>query len=152
MLEADYLERDLQGAAEAEGAEVVKDAIAQVVHRTAPPEALIAWIDELRDPEVFPLPDAEVPAGFIHDFEADTEMAGGTPAARDADDGDDVPIDAPGAHAGGSDDDDASDYLFSATRRRRAEEEDGDPDADLGDKVVPVAAAKAPKPSSSNRP
>jgi len=153
MLEMEGLEQDLKGAAETEGADVVADALAQVAHRTAPPEALMAWIDELRDPEIHPVQDVEPATGFIHDFEADTEMAGGTLAVHD-EGGDDVPVadKVPGAGAG--DDDDASDYLFSATRRRRAEEDDdeGTPPGEGGDKAKPAVTAKAPKPSSSKKP
>jgi len=154
MLEMENLEQDLQGAAETEGADVVRDALAQVTHRTAPPEALIAWIDELRDPEIHPVQDVEPATGFIHDFEADTEMAGGTLAVHDGD-GEDLPVADEVPHAGGGDDDDASDYLFSATRRRRAEDEEddeGSPAGEGGDKVKPAATTKAPKPSSSNKP
>ena len=155
MLEMENLEQDLKGAIETEGADTVQDAIAQVANRTAPPEALMAWIDEMRDPEIHPAQDLEPATGFIHDFEADTVKAGGTLAVHD-EAGDDVPAaDKTPGTGGGDDDDDASDYLFSATRRRRAEDEEddeGSPAGEGGDKVKPAATTKAPKPSSSNKP
>ena len=152
-LEMENLAADLKAAEQTEGVEAVDDALAQVANRTAPPEALMAWIDEMRDPELLPAQDVEPATGFIHDFEADTEFAGGSlDVHRDDGNGDD-PSAAADKVATPYNDDDASDYMFSTTRRRRAEDDDeGSPPGEGPEKVQPATAAKAPKTSSSKKP
>ena len=114
----DRIEADLKGAIQAVGEDEVAAALAQVATGQARPEELLAWIDELRDPELESHAQEETPLGFLHDFEADTEIAAGeTEAKADTVDADEAVADQVGSGSGGgfAEDDDAH-YLFSAVR------------------------------------
>lgn len=108
---------DIAGAIEAAGPEETGAAVALVQAGKAAPEALLAWIDDLRDPEQH-APDvdpAEQQQGFVPDFLMDTEIAGGamdTPP-RAGNDAAEAPPAAPD-----------DDYFFSAVRRRRRDDDE----------------------------
>jgi hypothetical protein len=147
-LDMEDLDKDLKGAVDSEGAEVVADALAQMAEGTAHSHELMAWIDDLRDPDRHD-PEPVVPDGFLHDFEADTELAASALEVPT----DDIPPAAPEIEdtAGGNDDD--ADYFFSATRKRKlgeGDEEDGD-DKPVEGEAKP-AAVKAPKTKTTKNP
>lgn len=152
------------------GEREVEEAVAQVVSGKAEPEALLAWIDDVRSLRPRP-PGADVAAddepalGFLHDFDADTEMAYedtiGGPEAPEADDAPQVAT-APAFF------DTDPDYFFSATRRKAAlgEDDDADPDhgggggggddgkprdGKAGGKGTPRAAAPPPRATTRRR-
>lgn len=146
-LDMENLDKDLKGAVDTEGAEVVADALTQLAQGHAHSHELMAWIDDLRDPDRHD-PEPVVPDGFLHDFEADTEFAAGKLEVPT----DDTPPAAPEIEDTGAGDDDA-DYFFSATRKRKAGEDD---DEDGDDKPVEgeakPAAVKAPKTKTTKKP
>ena len=150
MLELEDLDKDLKGAVETEGPEVVADALAQIAAGSAHSKELMAWIDDLRDPDRHDPAAPVIPDGFLHDFEADTERAGGA-----LDDPKNMEGDAPPVAAadntdtsGGNDDD----YFFSATRKRKLEGDEDDEGEAPADGEVKPAAVKAPKVKTTKNP
>lgn len=151
QLDMEKLDKDLKGTRAAEGTEVVTEALAHLATGHVNSQELMAWIDDLRDPDLKD-PEPVVPDGFLHDFEADTEFAGGAledPSGK----ADDSPP-APGAEntdtSGGNDDD----YFFSTTRKRNlGDDDDGDGDGETpADGEVKPAAVKAPKTKTTKKP
>jgi len=128
-------QEDLRGAVDAAGAGEVADAVAQVARGDAKPEALMWWIDELRDADRHDQPDdiADRQEGIVPDFIPDTQRAGGAqdvhdPHATDARD------DATAASETATASEEDADYFFSAVRKRAqdADEPEGNPDDDGG--------------------
>lgn len=145
-LDMENLDKDLKGAVDSEGAEVVGDALTQLAQGHAHAHELMAWIDDLRDPDRHD-PEPVVPDGFLHDFEADTEFAAGKlEVPTDA-----TPPAAPDIEDTGAGDDDA-DYFFSATRKRKPGEDDEDGDDKPVEGEAKPAAVKAPKTKTTKKP
>lgn len=71
------MQDELAGAVQAAGPEEVGAAIGQVLSGEARPEALLEWIDDLRDPErhVDVTEPGDEQTGIVPDFVADTERA-----------------------------------------------------------------------------
>lgn len=140
-LDMENLDKDLKGAIDSEGAEVVADALKQLATGAAHSHELMAWIDDLRDPDRHE-PAPVVPDGFLHDFEADTEIA--------ADVGDDAPpVAADNTDTSGGDDD--ADYFFSAVRKRQLAEDGDDGDEAPVDGEVKPAAVKPEKAKTTKK-
>jgi len=106
---------DIAAAVDTAGPEEAGAALPQVQFGAASSEALLQWIDDLRDPEprasdTDPVDQQE---GVIPDFIKDTELASGAadtpPSAGNAEIETPPPAD--------------DDYLFSAIRRRRLEDD-----------------------------
>lgn len=69
---------ELEGAVKAEGIDEVEEAMAEVVTGVAQPEALLEWIDDLRDPEEqVETEDDNLERSFTMDFVPDTARDGG---------------------------------------------------------------------------
>jgi hypothetical protein len=104
------------------GEETVADAMGQVVTGRAEPEALLAWIDDLREiRRPTPVVVDDPAPGFLHDFAADTEQA----LATDAPEGTEAAPDPPPApHADRGIVDVDPDYFFTPARRRSLEDLD----------------------------
>ncbi|HEX3473547.1 MAG TPA: hypothetical protein VHT91_00825 [Kofleriaceae bacterium] len=106
---------DIAAAVETAGQEKTDAALAQVQSGVASPEALLVWIDDLRDPErqASDVDPADQQEGVIPDFIKDTQLASGAadapPSAGNA--GIETP---PLAD---------EDYFFSAIRRRRVDDD-----------------------------
>ncbi len=151
QLDVEKLDSDIKGTKTAEGRELMNDALAQLASGHVNSQELMAWIDDLRDPDLKD-PAPEIPDGFLHDFEADSEFAGGAledPSGK-ADDAP-PPVAADNTDTSGGNDDD---YFFSATRKRNLAEDDGDEDGDgeaPKDGEVKPAAVKAPKTKTTKK-
>ncbi len=135
MLDLESLDTDIKGAVDSEGAEVVADALAQIATGHAHNQELLAWIDDLRDPRLR-APEPVVPDGFLHDFEADTEYAGGALDDPNGVQDDPPPVSTETTDTSGGDDDA---YFFSATRKRKLEGDEDDGDAPADGEVKPAA-------------
>lgn len=144
-LEMENLDRDLKGAVDTEGTEVVIDALTQLATGHAHSHELMAWIDDLRDPDRQD-PEPQLPEGLLHDFVADTELSAG--ALEVPGGGDDAP---PVATENTDTSTDDADYFFSATRKRKLEEDGEDEEAPADGEVKP-AAVKAPKVKTTKKP
>lgn len=100
----DQLPDELEGAVRAEGADKVAEAVLEVQTQVARPEALLAWIDEARDPEEQQEhEDDNLERSFTVDFIPDTARDGAATENPPADD-----------------------FIFSANRRAPVEDDDGD--------------------------
>lgn len=106
---------DIAAAVETAEPEVTGAALAQVQSGAASPEALLVWIDDLRDPEqrASDVDPADEQEGVIPVFLKDTQLAGGAadtpPPAGNAE------IETPPLGD--------EDYFFSAIRRRRPDDD-----------------------------
>ncbi len=128
---------EVEAAVKAAGPDETAAAIAAVVQGEASPEALLAWMDDLRyhDKGTLVDPEQKEEEGYQLDFIADSKHAGGAvdspspPAAETV-------VDSP---PGG---DDFADYFFSATRRKNLAEDGELPDPDASDPVVETEAPK----------
>ena len=149
QLDMENLENDLKGAVDTEGPEIVADALAQLATGHAHSQELMAWIDDLRDPTPRD-PEPVTPDGFLHDFEADTERAGGALDDPTGMQDDAPPIATDHTDTSGGDDDD---YFFSATRKRKLGGDDDDDEGDApADGEVKPAAVKASKVKTTKNP
>ena len=132
----DELHRQLQSAVDAAGRDDVDQAIEEVVTGQAKPEALMWWIDDLRDPERHEQPDklADLQEGVVPDFIADTEFAGGALDVHDelADDNA-VFFAGSGEQSQVPDSDADADYFFSVIRKRQRGDGDDEDSPDEGD-------------------
>ncbi len=99
----DALEDELKGAERAEGEERVAQAVLEVQVGIAQPEALLEWMDDLRDPEVQEKEDDNLERSFTMDFIPDTARDN---AATETPPGDD--------------------YMFFSANRRTPFEDDDD--------------------------
>lgn len=150
QLDTEKLGTDITSTIAAEGHEIVADAIGQLASGHVNSQELMAWIDDLRDPDLKD-PEPVVPDGFLHDFEADTERAGGSLDEPSATDDDAPPAATETTDTSGGDDDD---YFFSTTRKRNVGEDDGDDEGDgekPADGEVKPAAVKAPKTKTTKK-
>lgn len=126
------LNRQLQEASRAAGSEEVQAALEQVMVGEAKPEALLAWMDELRDPEErhVEVDPAELQEGFVPDFIADTKMAGGTLDLHDptGEQKDSMFFAAAkqSGEVGAVDSDADADYFLSVIKKRRGDPDDSD--------------------------
>ena len=127
------LNRQLQEAARAAGNDDVEAALAQVKSGDATPEALLDWMDDLRDPEERneDIDPAEVQEGFVPDFIADTEMAGGSLDLKDpTNEAKDAMFFVAAAKQSGEvgavDSDADADYFLSVLKKRRGDPDDSD--------------------------
>ena len=97
QIQFEQMSDELAGATRADGAENVAEAVAEVSLGQARPEALLAWIDDLREPEEQhgdAVEDDNLERSFTVDFIPDTARDGGAQESP------------PG-----------EDYMFSAVRR-----------------------------------
>lgn len=100
----DKLGDDLEGAKRAEGEEDVEHALAEVQVGIARPEALLEWIDDLRDTEKKAVPeDDNLERSFTMDFIPDTARDN---AATESPPGDDYMFFSANRRDAGGDDDD----------------------------------------------
>jgi len=134
---------EVHAAVKAAGEEETAQAIEAVTLGKASPEALLAWMDDLRYHNFNNKPtlrerDPKEEEGYQLDFIADSKHAGGAV---------DTPMPpAPEANAGtppGGDD--MIDYFFSATRRKNLAEDGELPDPDASEPAATGPAIEAPK-------
>jgi len=146
------LNRLLQEAARATRAEDVEKAIEQVASGEAKPEALLEWMDDLRDPDqkhddVDP---SELQEGMVPDFMPDHEMAGGTLDLRDptgeAKDAMMFSAAKQSGEVGAVDSDADADYFFSVLKKRRGDP--GDDDSGGGEENAPQHKKGNPQPDT----
>ena len=130
---------EVDAAVKAAGEEETAQAIAAVAQGKASPEALLAWMDDLRyhDKGTLVDPEQKEEEGYQLDFIADSTHAGGavdtpSPPAPEA------LVAAPG---GG---DDFADYFFSATRRKNLAEDGELPDPDASEPAATGPETKSP--------
>ena len=147
------LNRQLQEAARAAGNEQVQAAMEQVRSGDATPEALLDWMDDLRDPEEHEdIDPAEVQEGFVPDFIADTAMAGGSLDLHDpTNEGKDAMFFAAASQSGevGAVDSDAdADYFLSVIKKRRGDPDDSD---EGGDENAPQQKKSGTKPKVASK-
>jgi len=153
----DELRRDLHGAALAAGQDDVEQALQEIATGKAKPEALMWWIDDLRDPERHEQPEsvADLQEGIVPDFIADTEFAGGGLDVHDEIDADEAVFFSGTEQAEVPDSDADADYFFSAVRKRNRGDDDDDadkpPDDGGGDGGGKKTAERAKKPKKLRR-
>jgi len=131
---------EVDAAVKAAGEEETAQVISMVVQGKASPEALLAWMDDLRyhDKGTLKEEDPKEEEGYQLDFIADSKHAGGavdspSPPAPDAQQADSPPGD------------DFADYFFSATRKKNLAEDGELPDPDASEPAATGPETKAPK-------
>ena len=146
-LELENLPRDLMGAADAEGKDEVKIAVTQVAVGRADHKELLAWIDDIRESEHHhgdqketEQQEVEKRDGFLHDFQADTEIAAGEVDAPPVD-----ATDSPNEKARVLGVDDDFDMMFPGTRRKKKGDEDDDDESDDSAATAPKTEEKKAK-------